>query len=213
MTFYLDSAKVYEAQEAAALGWVQGVTTNPTLLAQSEFSPEETLQRIFQAVGRPVFYQLVQKELPSMLKEAYRAREILDGFLVAKIPACETGFRAAARLSQEGIDCAITTIYSPAQAMLAEAVGAKYAIIYYHRALTLLENGPDFVAQTVEVLSNSSTLLLAASLKSVEEVTQARLTGIKHFTLPINVLKSLSSVPLSEQTIQDFDLKGRGLTL
>ncbi len=210
MALYLDSAQLEDAQQAIAWGWVKGITTNPTLLAQSPQPPAETLGRLAAICPGELYYQLLSPDLPGMIREAERAREILGPKLVLKIPATPVGFTAVARLAPE-IPCSVTAIYSPAQALVAAEAGARYAIAYVNRATRLLGDGIALVAAMRAVLQGSPTTILAASLKSPEEAAAAYQAGAEHLTLPLAMLKALAHHDLSEQTVADFATQGRGL--
>src|SRR5512137_2646004 len=131
MSLYLDSAILDEIKEAFSWGWVSGVTTNPSLLGKSEVKPEERLKAIANLVDGEIFYQLMAETPEGMYLEAHRAREILGKKLVVKIPATSVGFRSCARLTPE-FSCAMTAVYSPAQALLAAESGARYVIVYFN---------------------------------------------------------------------------------
>jgi len=210
MPIYIDSAIISEVEEASRWGWIKGLTTNPTLLEKSNLTPEDTLRRLAELINGPIFYQLTSEFIEDMMAEAKRARTILKDKLVLKIPATETGFTIAASLKDE-MDCAITAIYSPAQAIIAEAAGAKYAIIYYNRAMRLLEYGETFVKQVVDILGGSKTMVLAASFKSTDEVVHARHLGIEYFTIPFAVLKAMPVNELSNETVKTFNASGTGI--
>ena len=212
MPLYLDSAAISDAQTAAQLGWVAGITTNPALMAQSSLPADETLRQLAKALAGPVFYQPIAATSEGIVQEIGKAGELIGEQLVAKIPATAAGFTALARLSPI-LPCAVTTVYSPAQALVARAAGAKYLILYYNRSLRLLPDGGglQLIRQTVKLLAGSQTIVLAASLKSAEEAASAALEGIEHLTLPLAVLQSLAAHPLSEETTADFFKNGRGI--
>ncbi len=211
MPFYLDSAKPEDAQMAARLGWINGATTNPRILANCGLPPDQALAMLAKTLPRgPIFYQLTAPDLTAMQAEAAQAAEILGARLILKIPAHEAGFDAAAHLSII-YQIAITGIYSAAQAMVASACGAKFAIVYYHRALGRLEDGIGMMRAFVDVLHGSDTLPMAASLKNPEEVVAARRLGFTHLTLPIDTLRSLTEHPASLQAIAEFNAEGNGL--
>jgi transaldolase len=212
MKFYLDSAIFAEAKEVARWGWVEGITTNPTLLAQSAEKPDETLRKLASEVRGQVFYQLTQKTTYEMMKEAEKAQELLGAKLVLKIPPTEAGFEITASLSGK-IPCAVTAIYHPSQALAAQAAGAHIAMIYFHRALNLLDDGLTMAREVVEVLEGTYTAPMAASIKSPDEVVAAARLGYKHLTVPFAILKSLMTHPISEQSIVDFDAKGCGIDI
>lgn len=212
MPLLLDSALVSEAETACRWGWVEGITTNPLLLARSGLPPAKTLELLAGLTSGPVFYQLTAPHLEGMLEEAQRASVILGDQLVLKILPTPAGFQAVARLS-ENISCAVTAVFSPAQALVAEAAGARFVILYYHRALVSLPEGEAarLVEDCVAALAAGETRLLAASIKSGQEVIKLRRAGVEYFTLPFSVLESLPNHPLSEQAAQDFDRDGVGL--
>lgn len=211
MTIFLDSAIISEAQAVAQFGWVGGITTNPVLLAKSDLAPEETLRKLAFLTSGPVFYQLTATTVTTMISEAERAKDILGSQLVLKIPPTAAGFTATTELSSS-IPCCITALYAPSQVMVAEAAGARYAIVYYHRLLeTLPTDGKRLLGEMIAVLKNSQTELVAASIKSSEEAVAARCAGIPHLTLPFAVLTALMTNDLSDQAINNFNQNGRGL--
>ena len=212
MQILLDSAIIEEARQAAAWGWVNSATTNPTLLAKSSLTPAETLRELGKILTGQIFYQLTGKDLQAMQTEAALAYDILGEQLVLKIPATSLGFQAAARLSQK-YSVAVTTIFSPAQAMLAAAVGARYALYYHNRAKRLLPNGQgEHLAEALlRVLDGTDTQVTAASLKSPEEIVEARMAGVPILSAPFAVLAQMPEYPLSEQAVAEFDANGSGL--
>ena len=211
MVLYLDSAIVEEAKEVSRWGWVTGITTNPTLLAKSPLSPSETLEQLKQTTSGEICYQLTAPDLDGMIAEAKAAREILGTQTVLKIPATAVGFQAVSRLSPD-IPCAVTAIYSPAQAAVAAEAGAKYAIAYVNRATRFLGDGIKLVEEMSAVLRGSNTAILAASIKSPEEAASTLKAGASCLTLPLDILKAMTAHELSEKTVQEFAEKGTGLT-
>jgi len=207
---YLDSALIHEAEIAVKLGWVKGITTNPTLLAKSDLSPEETLKQLTAISPGELYYQLTAFDLDKMLLEARLASELIGEKLVLKIPATSIGFRAVASLSPK-IPCSVTAIYSAAQAAIAREAGAKYAIAYVNRATRLLGDGLTLVREIAAVLQGSSTKILAASLKSSQEAADALQAGAHHLTLPLNILEGMTTHELSEQTVEEFNRNGKGI--
>ena len=210
MAIYLDSAIISEAQAAKELGWVKGITTNPTLLSKSDLPPEDTLKRLTELTTGPLFYQLIASELDEMLAEGRAAFEIIGSQTVLKIPASSVGFQVAARLSPE-ISCAVTAIYSAAQAAVSREAGAKYAIAYVNRATRLLGDGVGLVRDMASVLAGSDTEILAASIKSPEEAAASLQAGAHHLTLPLAMLQAMTTHSLSLQTIEEFAKTGRGI--
>jgi transaldolase len=212
MQILLDSAIISEARQAVEWGWIDSVTTNPTLLAKSPLSPIETLQELAKILPGQIFYQLTGQDLQSMLNEAEQVHGILGKHLVLKIPATALGFQAAVRLSPKYPVC-ITAIFSPAQGMLAGTVGARYAVYYHNRAKRLLPEGQGarLGEELVKVLAGTDTEVGAASLKSPEEVVEARLAGVTFFTTTLSVLEQMSQNTVTAQAMEEFNAKGAGI--
>ncbi|MEG4284713.1 transaldolase family protein [Microcoleus sp. A006_D1] len=211
MAIYVDTAIIAEATEASKFGWIAGITTNPTLLAKSELSPEETLKQLAQLTSGELYYQLTASDFDGMVAEGKAAFEAIGQQAVLKIPATAAGFQAVAHLSGE-IPCAVTAIYSAAQAVVAAEAGAKYAIAYVNRATRLLGDGFALVRDMANVLQRTNTEILAASIKSPEEAVQTLLAGAHHLTLPLDVLQAMAVHELSQQTVDEFAKNGRGIS-
>ena len=207
---YLDSALIEEAKVAVAMGWIKGITTNPTLLNKSNLSPEDCLKQLTAICPGELYYQLCAQDFDGMVAEAKKAYEIIGDKIVLKIPATELGFRVTAHLSSS-IDCSVTAIYSPAQAAIASEAGAKYAIAYVNRATRLLGDGLALVRQMSEILKDSKTKILAASLKSPEEAADTLLAGANCLTVPMSILKAMATHELSVKTVAEFAANGIGL--
>jgi transaldolase len=208
----LDSAIISEAQTAVKLGWIKGITTNPTLLAKSELSPEVTLEKLAAISPGELYYQIMADNLSAMLAEGRRAFEIIGERTVLKIPATYIGFQAVTILSQE-INCSVTAIYSAAQAVAAKEAGAKYAIAYVNRATRLLGDGLALVTDMAAILKDSKTEILAASLKSPAEAAAAIKAGAHHLTIPLNIIEAMTTHELSQQTVAEFNSNGKGITI
>ena len=207
---YLDSAIIKEAEIAKKWGWVKGITTNPTLLAKSDLSPEETLTKLAAITPGELYYQLCATDFDSMVAEARKAYELIGKRIVLKIPATGAGFKTTAYLSKE-IACSVTAIYSAAQAIVAKEAGAKYAIAYVNRATRLLGDGLALVQDMAKVLEDSETEILAASLKSSEEAAAAIKAGADHITIPLFILQAMTTHELSAKTVEEFQQQGIGI--
>jgi len=210
MQLLLDSAVIEEAARAAEWGWVSGVTTNPTLLAQSGFSPAKTLEKLGKLFSGPVFYQLTGSTVREMKKEAKIADSILGKQLVLKIPAVGVGFEAASQLSQKYL-VAVTSIFTPGQAMAANSAGARYALYYHNRAKRFLPKSADLAKKLVAVLERTDTRVVAASLKSPDEIVEARLAGVPILSAKFSVLEEMVEHEHSQAALQEFREKGTGL--
>lgn len=211
MQLLLDSAIIEEARQSSEWGWVSGVTTNPALLAKSDLSPEKTLRKLRRLFKNgPIFYQLIGQTLGAMKDEAEKAADILGKQLVLKIPATELGFRATTRLSKK-YTCAVTSIFTPAQAMIAHTSGARFALYYHNRAKRLLKNGEELASELVRALKHTDTRVVAASLKNPEEVVEARTVGVSILSTNFKVLAQMMRHDLSEAALDEFNQSGTGL--
>lgn len=209
MAIYIDSSIVKEIQSARSLGWVRGVTTNPVLLARAEGKADQVLAEIARLDMRPLFYQLVSPTLDGMWKELEYAAKIVGAGLVLKIPPTLTGFQFIKQCAE--YPCCVTAVYSPAQALVASEVNARYVAVYVNRATRLLGDGIRLVGEVAEILKHNHTEIIAASLKSPDEACEALCAGARHLTLPYEVLTGLITHPLSEQTIAEFQAGGVGI--
>ena len=203
---------IEDARQAKNLGWVYGVTTNPTLMAKAGIAPEVVLRELAALEFHQVYYQLVSQNMEDMLIEARIAAEIVKNGLICKIAPTENGFRFVAKYGNE-IPCCVTAIFDPAQALVAREAGARYIAVYVNRATKQLGDGPALVRDLANVLAGSQTEIVAASLKSTKEAVDAFVAGAQHLTVPFEVLMGLSTHPLSEQTIEQFNAEGIGLRL
>jgi transaldolase len=209
MAIYIDSAILKEILSARSMGWVRGVTTNPILLARAGKKADQVLAEIAQLDMRPLFYQLVSPTLEGMRKEMGCAEEIVRSGLVLKVPPTPTGLQFINKCTEH--PCCVTAVYTPAQALVASEANARYVAVYVNRATRLLGDGIQLVREVAQILQNSRTEIIAASLKSPEEACGALSAGARHLTLPYNVLTCLSAHPLSEQTIAEFQASGIGI--
>jgi transaldolase len=212
VTLYLDSAITSEAEEASKMGWVKGITTNPTLLAQSNTPPDITLRKLASLTSGPVFYQLMESDFDEMLVEGRKAFEIIGSQTILKIPATTVGFQVVAVLAPQ-ITCSVTAIYSASQAVVAQEAGAKIAIVYVNRATRLLGDGIALVRDIASILRGSNTEILGASIKSPEEAAASLQAGAHHLTLPLAMLKAMATHDLSQKTVEEFANNGIGLKI
>ena len=206
----MDSAKLEEARQAKELGWVYGVTTNPTLMAKARMPAEVTLKALAQLNFRQVFYQLVSQDSDAMLVEACEATGLVKHGLILKIPPTENGFRFVAQHG-DTFPCCVTAIFDPVQALVAREAGARYIAVYVNRATKQLGDGLGLVEDLARILTGSRTEILAASLKSAKEAVGALRAGAQHITVPYDLLSSLSNHPLSTETVEQFNAEGVGI--
>ena len=210
MGLFLDSARIEEVQKAVELGFLSGVTTNPTIVAKVKGQPKDIIRQICEISPGPVFYQVTAKTATEREREGREFFGINPEKVVLKIPATTENMALMARLSLD-IPCAATAVYSGHQTLVACEAGARYVIPYVNRSSRLLGDGCRLVAEMAAVLkaTGRSAEILAASIKSADEATQAILAGANHLTLPVDILLSLGNHPLSDAAIEEFGRAGQ----
>jgi transaldolase len=206
MGIFIDSADVLEVKRAVELGFVSGCTTNPTLMAQVNAEPADVIRDVCRLVPGPVFYQVTASSIEEREGEGREISRLAPDKVVLKIPATTENMTLVTRLAPE-IPCAVTAVYSPAQAWLAAMAGARYVIPYVNRATRLLGDGVKLVAELSAIVraSGMPVEILAASIKSAEEAAAVAMAGAEHLTLPLAVIMALGNHPLTDAAIAEFD--------
>ena len=205
MAILLDSASLDDAAAAAKLGFVRGITTNPALMARETKEPLAHLARLLEAFPEgPICYQPTRSTFEGMDEQARAAAALAPQRVVAKLPATLEAITLATELKRDGIPSALTAVYSPAQALLAHEAGCVWIIPYVDRAAR--HSAGAVVAEQAAVLEqlDSSTRILAASLKSAPQVVEAVLDGAHDVTAPLDVLRALPAHPLTESAVREF---------
>jgi transaldolase len=208
VTIYVDSASLDDVTAAASLGFVGGFTTNPALMAGETAEPLKHFALPLAAFpGGPAFYQPTGATVAAGSEEAQAAASLAPERVVIKLGATMDGARTAADLSADGIRCALTAAYSPAQALVAHETGCAWAIPYVDRAERQGVGGLNLVAAMAALLAQarSETCILAASLKSPAQLVDAILHGAHDVTAPLDVLRALPQHPLSNAAMREFD--------
>lgn len=205
MKFFIDTANLQEIQEAVALGLVDGVTTNPTLLSKEKEKPRELIKKICRLVEGPVSAEVVSEKATDMVKEAQSLAKISQNIAV-KIPMTADGLQAVKKLSALGIPTNVTLIFSPLQALLAAKAGATYVSPFVGRLDDIAQDGMEMVGQIVTIFNNYGfeTEIIVASIRHPVHVLQAALMGADIATVPYKVLLQLVKHPLTDQGIQKF---------
>jgi transaldolase len=206
---FIDSAILKEVEFAHSLSWVHGVTTNPVLLAKAGSDALTILTELAHVDMGTFFYQLVSTTLDGMRKEKELAAKIVGPALVLKVPATQVGFQFVNQCMD--IPCCVTAVYSPAQALVACESNARYVAVYVNRATCLMGDGLRLVREVAEILKQSRTEIIAASIKSSEEACASLGAGAHHLTLPYEIVMSLIVHPLTGQTLAEFQAMGVGL--
>jgi transaldolase len=214
MAIYLDSAQPSDAERAAALGFVVGATTNPTLVAAAGMPAEAVVMTLCGLLPGIVFHQLVGETVEAREAEAHRFAALVPGRVGIKVPTTTENLGLARRLASEGLVVGMTAIFSPAQVVLAAEAGACYVLPYVDRSTRLLGDGLALVrdmraaADAVAGADGSSVEILAASIKSPEQAVATLLAGAHHLTLPIAVIEAMGEHVLSQATIEEFARAG-----
>ncbi len=205
MKFFIDSADVKEIRAAHAMGCVDGVTTNPSLLAKVGRGLEETIREICSIVDGPVSAECVTMTAEQMVQEG-RALAKIHPNVVVKIPMGVEGMKAVKSLTAEGIKTNVTLVFSPNQALLTAKAGATYVSPFVGRLDDISENGMAMVRQVVEIYRNYgfSTQVLVASVRNPVHVLDAALMGAHVATLPFAVIQQLAQHPLTDIGIKKF---------
>lgn len=205
MKFFIDTASVKEIQEANAMGVLDGVTTNPSLMSKEEGTFEEILVRICGIVDGPVSAEVVSLQWEEMVAEARRIAAIHPK-IVVKIPITPDGLKAIRRVSSEGIRVNVTLCFSPTQALLAAKAGATYISPFIGRLDDIGQEGMELIRTIRQIYDNYGfeTQILAASIRSPQHVVQAALAGADVATLPPAVIKQLLAHPLTDIGLKRF---------
>ncbi|MCG3155832.1 MAG: Transaldolase [bacterium] len=205
MKLFLDTANLGEIKKIAAMGLLDGVTTNPTLISKEKGEFKQILRNICEVVPGPVNAEVVSLEADGMVKEGRELAKIHKN-IVVKIPMTRDGLVAVRRLSSEKIPTNVTLIFSPNQALLAAKAGASYVSPFLGRLDDISHVGMDLVRTIVEVYENYEfeTEVLAASLRNPVHVVEAALAGADIATLPAKVFDQLFDHPLTDIGLKRF---------
>lgn len=205
MKIFLDTADVNEIRKGAALGLVDGVTTNPSLVAKTGRKFEEVVREICSIVDGPISAEAVSLEHEPMLAEARRLAKIHDN-VVVKIPMTADGLRTVRVCATEGIKTNVTLIFSPSQALLAAKAGASFVSPFVGRLDDISTVGMDLVGQIVGIYNNYDfeTEVIVASVRNPLHFVDAASMGAHIATIPYKVLEQLVKHPLTDLGIQSF---------
>lgn len=207
MKFFIDTANVDEIQEAASLGILDGVTTNPTLLSREKGKGDfkEILKQICEIVQGPVSAEVVAQDADTMVEEA-RKLAAIDEHIVIKIPLIKEGLKAIGRLRSEGIRTNATLVFSPNQALLAAKAGASFLSPFVGRLDDASHYGMDLIRQIVAMFENYDfeTEIIVASVRNPLHVVEAALAGADIVTIPFKVIEQMIRHPLTDVGVKRF---------
>ena len=211
MKLFIDSADTALIKDLAATGLVDGVTTNPTLIAKSGRPMLEVIAEICGLVEGPVSAEVAAMDTDGMLAEGRKLAAIAQN-IVVKVPLTREGLIATAQFAREGIQTNVTLCFSAAQALLAAKAGASYISPFIGRLDDIGEDGMQLIAEIRAIYDNYSfdTEILAASIRSPEHVRDAAINGADCATIPPTVFEALFKHPLTEKGLDQFmsDWKG-----
>lgn len=205
MKIFLDTASLKEIREAAALGVLDGVTTNPSLLAKEAGDPEEILLEICKTVDGPISAEVVATEAEGMVREG-RHWAKLHKNIVVKCPCTAEGLKATKLLTGEGHRVNITLVFSPSQALLAAKAGARFVSPFVGRLDDISTPGMELVGDIVQIFGNYDfdCQVLAASLRHPLHVVEAARMGAHVATMPMSVFSALLKHPLTDIGLKRF---------
>ena len=216
MKFFIDSADIAELKAAVATGLVDGVTTNPSLIAKSGRNIKEVIKEICDIVPGPVSAEVASLEYDGMIAEGTELAKIADN-VVIKLPLTMNGLKACKYFTPSGRKVNVTLCFSANQALLAAKVGATYISPFIGRLDDINIEGMDLITDIRTIYDNYaySTEILAASIRSANHVTQAALAGADVATIPPAVIRKLAEHPLTDKGIEGFlkDWKATGQSI
>lgn len=208
MKFFLDSADLTEIRRAMDAGLIDGITTNPSLLAKvagADHEPRELLAEICRIVPGPISAEVVATTKDEMLREGRELARVADN-IVVKVPLTEAGLMACRQFRSEDIRVNVTLCFSAAQALLAAKAGASYISPFVGRLDDVAQDGMELIEQIVQIYGNYDfeTEVLVASVRHPVHVVQAALLGADVATVPAKVLHQLMHHPLTDKGLAAF---------
>ncbi len=205
MKIFIDTANLEEIKKANEWGLLDGVTTNPSLIAKEKGEFREILKEICTIVKGPVSAEVLSTQFEGMVKEARELKKIGDN-IVVKIPLIEEGLKAVKVLESEGINTNVTLCFSPLQALLAAKAGASYVSPFVGRLDDISHYGMELVEDIIQIFDNFGfeTQIIVASIRNPIHVLEAALMGADVATIPFNVLRQLVLHPLTDIGIERF---------
>ena len=205
MKFFIDTANVEEIKDIATWGILDGVTTNPSLIAKEGRVFEEVIKEITEIVDGPISAEVIGLTADEMIKEADELVKIHEN-IVIKIPMTEEGLKAVKVLSERSIKTNVTLVFSANQALLAAKAGASYVSPFLGRLDDIGHDGMDLIREIVDIFDifGIDTEVIAASVRNTLHVTNAALAGSHIATIPYGVFKQMLKHPLTDSGIERF---------
>ncbi|OQW47792.1 MAG: fructose-6-phosphate aldolase [Proteobacteria bacterium SG_bin7] len=212
MKFFIDTADVAEIKAAHDRGWVDGVTTNPSLIAKSGRPLSEVIKEICGIVNGPISAEVLSLEAKEMFREGLELAKIHKN-VVVKVPMTEEGMVAVKKFSAEGIRTNVTLVFSPLQALLAAKAGAYLVSPFVGRLDDISYDGMKLIRQIRVIYDNYKfkTEVLVASIRNPVHLVRSAMMGADVATIPFSVMKQMTHHPLTDKGIEKFlaDAKGK----
>ena len=216
MQFFVDTAEIEDIKKLHAMGLLDGVTTNPSLVAKSGRDFKEVIKEICSVVPGPVSAEVASTEYDQMIAEGHVLAKLADN-VVIKVPLTIDGLRACKTFSNEGLKTNVTLCFSPNQALLAAKVGATYISPFIGRLDDINLDGVELIEQIRTIYDNYgfATQILAASIRSANHVTEVAIAGADVATIPPAVIYKLADHPLTKSGLDQFvkDWKATGQSI
>lgn len=205
MKFFIDTANVKEIKQAVEMGMVDGVTTNPSLIAKEGRKFEEILKDICKIVAGPVSAEVVSLDAKGMVAEGKKLAKISEN-IVIKVPMTIEGLKAVKMFAAVGIRTNVTLVFSAAQALLAAKAGAAFISPFVGRLDDISENGMDLINDIMTILDNYgyASEVIVASIRHPMHVVEAALIGADIATIPLKVIEQLAKHPLTDIGMEKF---------
>ena len=205
MEFFIDTGYINEIKESYSWGLIDGVTTNPSLVAKTGIDQKTLIKQIAEIVDGPISAEVISLDAKGMLEEAYELAKIHDNVII-KLPMTKDGMIACKELSDNDIKTNITLVFSANQALLAAKNGATYVSPFIGRLDDIGQTGMQLIAEIKDVFDNYAfqTKVLAASIRHVDHVKSCALVGADTATIPFKVLTQLFDHPLTASGIKTF---------
>lgn len=205
MKFFIDTANIAEIREAASMGVLDGVTTNPSLVAKEGKDFRKLLEEICAIVDGPISAEVISTDFDGMMKEGRELSKIHKN-IVVKVPLIKDGLKAVKALKQEGIRTNVTLCFSPTQALVAAKAGAYFISPFIGRLDDISHDGMELIRQIVTIYRNYrfETQVLVASVRHPLHVVEAAMIGADICTIPFKVIEQLIKHPLTDAGLQKF---------
>ncbi|MFH7326750.1 fructose-6-phosphate aldolase [Desulfurivibrio sp. C05AmB] len=205
MKFFIDTANLQEIAQAVDMGMVDGVTTNPSLIARENKPFEALLKEITALVDGPISAEVISSETDGMVEEG-RKLAALHPNIVVKIPMTTAGLKAVKQLHGQGIKTNVTLVFSASQALMAAKAGAEYVSPFVGRLDDISENGLNLVQDVLDIFDNYgyATEVIVASVRHPMHVVESALMGAHIATIPYKVIAQLASHPLTDIGMEKF---------